>query len=139
MNPVLSLSKIGVPNFLKRRILGSLFEITGSSFSCCPPDIRGLGYRDLLELYSKFSRDLSEESIESGKNLEAIGRSLFEGAYRLGFRLKNVLWLRNVTEGITVVKIIYGTIGIDFEERDQKTFAITRCYFSDNYSPKAVN
>jgi hypothetical protein len=136
MNPVLSLSKVGVPSFLKRRILGSLFEITGRSFSCCPPDIRGLGYSDLLELYSKFSRDLAEESIESGNNLEAIGRSLFEGAYRLGSRLKNILGLRSVTEGITVVKIIYGTLGIDFEARDQMTFVITRCYFSDSYSPE---
>jgi len=69
MNPIISIAKIGIPDFVKSRILKSIFEITGKSFSCDVPDIHGLTYEQLLELYSGFSREVSEDAIKAGKDL----------------------------------------------------------------------
>lgn len=136
MNPVLCISKIGVPSFLKRRILGTLFEITKDSFSCSAPDTRDLDYHGLMELYLDFSQEVADDAIKSGKDLNAIGKRLFQGSYQLGSRLKNILGIKNVTEGLAATKIIYEVIGIDFEAGEDNKFIVSKCYFSDSYSPK---
>jgi hypothetical protein len=134
MGLLLAISKIYVPQFLRKRQLDMLLGATAEAFQVTAPSTGKLSYIDCLKLYARFTREQAERSIDDGSESEMQVR-LFQSAYRIGQRFKADFHLNTVKEVMEMSELIYGILKIDFQGDSLGNIQIKRCFFSDYYSP----
>ncbi len=134
MNLRLSISKIYMPAFLKKRELKKLFNITGEIFGCAAPSTSGLSFEECLAMYAQFTRTAVGQSVHRGDTVQTIQDRLFRSAFLLGEKYKRRFHLKTMNEVLEAGRVLYRILGIDFESTGPGIITIRSCFFSKYYS-----
>jgi len=126
--------RIYVPSSAKRKKLQELSRLTSEAFLREAPEMSGLSYSEALARYASFTRDSSVKAIESGQDLDALKKRLFQNACILGERLRRMLKPRNLKDVMIISRVLYRTLGIDFQGSREGEAVIRSCFFSSYYS-----
>lgn len=135
MGILLALARRGVPQFVQRRSLVNLLEVTAGAFRASPPEIKARTNVDLLKIYARFTLAQSERSLAEGRSLED-GQRLYYQAYLLGDAFRRRFKISRREEVMETAAIIYRILGIEFRGNPDGQIAIERCFFSRYYSPR---
>jgi len=108
MNLLLSIARIYVPAFIKKKKVQELFELTADAFQSDLPAIKKLSYDDCLKAYN---------------------------AYQMGEKLRNDFHVKTQADVIHLSKILYKILKIDFTGNAFGEVIIKRCFFSPFYTP----
>ncbi len=136
MNLLLNIARIYVPGFIKKEKLQELFELTAAAFQSDVPSIKMLSYDDCLTAYAHFSQTKAEEAIEQHHHIDAVKERLYRNAYQMGEKLRHDFRIENQAEVILLSKILYNILKIEFAGNASGEVTITRCFFSQFYSPE---
>lgn len=134
MNLLLGLLDLHVPTPLKRRKLAELFECTAAGFQREHPPLGGLAYAEMLREYGIFTKREAERAISCGENLDSLKGRLHWNSFQLGSKLRQSVHIRSMTEVMTMGKVLYRVLGIDFRGNPEGMVEIGPCYFSGFYS-----
>ncbi len=134
MNLLLKASQIYIPSFVKKRRLHQLFNLTADAFQCQAPRVEGLSLDQCLVKYALFTKGEAEKSIQQGQDLQLIKGRLYQNAYQLGASLRKGLRITTPEEVMTMSKLLYQILGIEFQGDAQGDVIIKRCFFSQFYS-----
>ena len=137
MNLLLSIARIYLPVFIKRKKILELFELTAEAFQSDLPNIKTLSYDDCLKSYAHFSKIKAEEVIQLHNDMEtdAVKNRLYHNAYRMGEKLRQDFRIKTKTDVIRLSKILYKTLRIEFTGNSSGEVIIKRCFFSQFYTP----
>ncbi len=136
MNPFLFLLRFGTPGFVKKRGLAELFAVAAEAFGAEPPNLRGVNYGKSLELFARFTHDRVQSLRLRGQDDSTVRKSLYSGAYRIGVRARRLLGISDISDAMECAALLYRFIGIDFKGSPRGEIVISRCYFSNFYSPE---
>lgn len=134
MNLLLKLAQIYIPSFIKKRKLLKLFEITTQAFQCDAPDVKGLSFDKCLIEYARFTQTKAEAAIRQDQNLEILKDRLYQNAYQLGQQLRKDFRIASLEDVMTMSKILYQILGIEFQGNLTGEVVIKSCFFSRFYS-----
>jgi hypothetical protein len=134
MNILLKIAEIYVPTFIKKAKLKELFECTAAAFNCPVPELKGLSFDECLVKYAEFTKEEAEKALQSGHDLHQIKQRLYQNAYRLGQNLRKSFHVTTTQDVMTMGRILYRVIGIDFQGTGQGEMTINHCFFSQFYS-----
>lgn len=135
MNVLYSIAVLYIPSFLKKRELLHLFGITASAFSLPLPSLAGLSYDECLQEFARFSESAVQRSYNRKSDMEHIKEHLFQGAYRFGKKYKKLLSISSRADAWRAARLLYRILKIDFRKVNQGPITISRCFFSEFYSP----
>ncbi len=131
MNIYLSLAQIGIPEFVKKKKMKELFELTARAFQCDVPELSALSYQELLLRFAHFS----SVQAQLCQSEPAVAKArLFEEAKVLGESLRKKFRIRSYMEAMQLSKILYRLMGIDFCGSAEGDVVIRSCFFSPYYS-----
>jgi len=111
-----------------------LFNCTALAFECGIPQLEGLSFDECLEKYALFTKEEVEKSIQQGNDLQTIKNRLYQNAFRLGEKLRKRFHVTTIEEVMTMSRILYRTMEIEFHGTVQGEITINRCFFSRYYS-----
>jgi len=134
MNLLLKILQIYIPTFIKKRKIVELFNCTALAFECGIPQLEGLSFDECLEKYALFTKEEVEKSIQQGNDLQTIKNRLYQNAFRLGEKLRKRFHVTTIEEVMTMSRILYRTMEIEFHGTVQGEITINRCFFSRYYS-----
>jgi hypothetical protein len=134
MNLVLSVARLYMPRRLRLEKLHELFKATADAFGVVPPDIMNQSYSQCLQSYAIFTRDIAKEAIDKRRDIEAIKKSLYKNARKLGGEARHRFRVSSPTEARNALKIVYKSLRIEFVCDSDEQVTIPRCYFSRFYS-----
>ena len=123
-----------MPAFIKKKKLNELFRLTADAFQSELPELKGLSFAECLPKYALFTKEQAESYLQSGRPLEEVKGRLYHNSCISGQTLRKSLRIITWEEAVTVLKVIYKFIGIDFEYGRQGEFIIKQCFFSKYYS-----
>lgn len=135
MSLPLKLLQLYVPAFFKRRALRELFEATARAFGREMPPLKGLSFDQRLRQYATFTAQQAEEALR-GEEVSALKARLRQNAYQLGAGLRKNFGITRMEEVMGLARILYRSIGIEFQGNPEGEITIRRCYFSHFYSPQ---
>lgn len=136
MNSLALVLRLYVPEAVKKRHLAALFDATASAIGVATPSLRGLSFEEILSAYARFTKLELGKRIQLGQDLEGIRTKLYAHAYQLGDDLRRRLRLKTIHDVLTMGRVLYRTIGIDFEGNPNGEITIRSCYFSEFYTPE---
>jgi hypothetical protein len=136
MNLRLTIARIYLPAFIKKKKVTELFELTAEAFHSEVPDIKNLSYDDCLKTYAAFSKTKAEEAIRHPESTEKIKRRLYRNACQLGEKLRKEYHIGTKADVIRLSKILYRILGIELTESADGEVVIKRCFFSQIYTPE---
>jgi hypothetical protein len=123
------------PGIVRSRILHELFAATAAGFDCAASETAGLSHDATLAAYARFTRDEAIRAMREGHNPVETQARLRREAAALGRRLRGVLGVSGTAEALAVARPMYGAIGVDFRGSPAGDVTVSRCYFSDVYTP----
>jgi hypothetical protein len=137
MNLLLSIARIYLPAFIKKKKVKELFELTADAFQSDLPVLKNLSYHDCLKAFAHFSKTKAEEVIQRHNDTEtdAVKKRLYRNAYQMGEKLRQDFRIESWTEVIRLSKILYKILAIDFTADASGEVVIKRCFFSPYYTP----
>jgi hypothetical protein len=130
----LKIMQLYMPAFIKKKKLNELFRLTADAFQSELPELRGLSFAECLSKYALFTKEQAESYLQSGLPLEEVKHRLYQNSCIFGQNLRKSLHIATWEEAVTVLKVIYKLIGIDFLCDRQGEIIIKQCYFSKYYS-----
>jgi hypothetical protein len=136
MNVFLKLLAYCLPPSVKKKKLEELFSLAADAFQTDIPEIRALSYRETLERFAVFTRDEADKAIDSGRDLDALKGRLYANALELGENLRKKYRIKTVSDVMTMSRVLYRILGIDYQGSKQGDVVIQRCFFSSYYSPQ---
>lgn len=134
MNLLLKALQIHTPEYLRRRKLAELAEVTAEAFGCAAPDLDGLTATEYLRCYAEFTRDRVDESITSGRDLQPIHDQLYAGAFRIGSEMRELLRITTMSDVMAAASVLYRGLGINFRGTSDGDVVVASCFFSDFYT-----
>lgn len=134
MKVLLNIAQIYIPTWIKKAKLNELLGCTAAAFNCPVPSFNKLSYDDCLVKYAEFTREEAEKALRSGHELHQIKRNLYQNAYQLGQNLRKSFHITTTQDVMTMGRILYRVIGIDFQGTGQGEIIISQCFFSQFYS-----
>lgn len=135
MNVRLRLLKFYFPAFIKKKKLAQLFAITASAFNCEAPSIKGLSFEQSLHRFALFTKEQTERHFKRISYIDNVKNELFQEAYQLGMDLRREFNINSSNEILWMMKTIYNLLGINFNSGSENEIIISRCFFSQYYSP----
>ena len=134
MKLLLTLSRVYIPAGIKKQYLQQLFDLTASAFQDQAPQIKGLSFKQCLLQFAQYSKAQTETSIRLRQDLQLIKSRLYHNAFQLGRSIRKRFKIKTAREVISLIKVIYRVLGIDFEADLQGEALIKKCFFSQFYS-----
>ncbi len=134
MSLLLKIAQIHTPNFFKKRELAKLFDLVASAFRSSIPPTAGLSFLQRRALFAQFTQAVAEQAVLRGDNLPAIQQRLYRGAYEIGANYRSRFKVSSLPAAMTVSRLLYRSLGIDFRGHEDGGITICRCFFSDYYS-----
>ena len=131
---LLKIMQLYMPEFIKKKKLNELFRLTADAFQSELPELRGLSFAECLSKYALFTKEQAESYLQSGRPLEEAKHRLYQNSCIFGQNLRKSLHIITCEEAVTVLKVIYKLIGIDFQCDRQGEIIINQCFFSKYYS-----
>ncbi len=139
MGVLLKILPHNLPEFIRAEILGALFEATADAFGCAVPSHEHLSYDECLRAYALFTSQQAEVALQEGCDRTVLKARLYHNAYPLGEKLRRWFGIDEVGEVMEIGHILYQAIGVDFAGDAQGQVTVSRCYFSQFYSPAACD
>ena len=136
---LLKIMQLYMPEFIKKKKLNELFRLTADAFQSELPELRGLSFAECLSKYALFTKEQAESYLQSGRPLEEAKHRLYQNSCIFGQNLRKSLHIETWEEAVTVFKVIYKLIGIDFRYDRQGEIIIKQCFFSKYYSGEVCN
>ncbi|MBN1352914.1 hypothetical protein JXJ21_26225 [candidate division KSB1 bacterium] len=136
MNLLLKIARIYLPDFIKKKKLLELFELTAEALQKELPAVRNLSYRDCLAAYARFSQTRAAEVLRLQLDPDAVKKRLYKNAFQLGEKLRREFRLKSKEDVIQLSEILYQVLQIDFSATASGEVTIRRCFFSQFYSPE---
>jgi hypothetical protein len=133
MGCLLTISRLYVPLFVRRRKLQELLAVTAEAFHSPIPAVEGLAFDDCLRQYAIFTRDEAEQAMQQGR-AEEVKNRLYGAAFSLGRQTRKEFHIQSTEEVMQMARVVYKIIGIDFQGNSRGEIRISRCLFSDFYS-----
>lgn len=130
MNIYLSLACFGVPDFIKKRKIKELFELTARAFQCEMPELAGLSYQEMLVRYAIATNAWAEKYVDAP---DAARARLFKEARVMGQDLRRQFRIKSFAEAMEMSRIIYRLLGIDYSGYADGQVIIRSCFFSHYY------
>jgi translation initiation factor 2 beta subunit (eIF-2beta)/eIF-5 len=134
MNLRLLLAGIYIPSFMKKQKLAELVSLTAQAFGSQIPDLKNHNYEACLQQYALFTRAETERIIDDPIKRESIKKQLFKNAYQLGVKLRRDFRIKSIDESLTLSRILYRLIEIDFQSNFNGKIIIKKCFFSNWYT-----
>ncbi len=134
MNLLLTIARIYLPAFIKKKKVQELFELTAEAFQSDLPAIKNLSYSDCLKAYAHFSKTKAEEVIKHHYNTEAVKNRLYRNAYQMGEKLRKDFRIKTQADVFRLSKILYKILKIEFTGNASGEVIIKRCFFSQFYT-----
>ena len=131
---LLKIMQLYIPEFIKKKKLNELFCLTADAFQSELPELQGLSFAECLSKYALFTKDQAGSYLQSGRPLGEAKQRLHQNSCIFGQNLRKSLHIVTWEEAVTVLKIIYKLIGIDFQCDRQGEIIIKQCFFSKYYS-----
>ncbi len=136
MNPRLSVLKIYLPTFIKKKKLEELFALVTDSLGKEMPALKGLSYKEGLKAFAMYTSNEAEKQIQEGHDMEVIKKKLFENARRLGQKIRKDFRIRGAKDVMEMSRILYRILEIDFRGELSGEVTIKKCFFSEYYTPQ---
>lgn len=137
MNMMGKIAGVYVPQYLKKRELKNLFDMTATAFGATTVQTSGLSYERMLDEYARFTSTVISKSVNELHNLGTARQQLCRQAYTVGNNIRERLGVISISDIMTACRIVYRCIGIDFEGTETGEITIRRCFFSKYYSDQA--
>jgi hypothetical protein len=134
VNLRLIIARVYLPDSAKKERLRELFRVTAEAFQQRIPETTEAAFGDCLQSYSNFTKTQTEAYIQDGQDIEGLKRRLFQGAEKLGEKIRRSYNITTFSEVIRMSRILYKALGIDFRCDLQGQVIIRRCFFSRCYS-----
>jgi len=134
MNLLALALRIHVPHSVKKQKLRELFEATAAAFGRPVPQLESLSFDECLRRYARFTKEETERRIQPGDDMSAIKKALYEHAYHLGEEIRMRLRLSDPDDALSVGRVLYKALGIDFQANATGDVTINSCYFRAFYS-----
>ena len=134
MNVLLKIAQIYIPTWIKKAKLKELLDCTAAAFDCPVPSFNNLSYDDCLVKYAEFTREEAEKALRSGHELRQITQRLYHNAYQLGQNLRQCFHVTTAQDVMTMSRILYQGLRIDFQGTIHGEITISQCFFSQFYS-----
>ncbi|MBE3102158.1 MAG: hypothetical protein IMZ47_07830 [Firmicutes bacterium] len=131
---LLKIIQFCMPEFIKKKKLNELFRLTADAFQSDLPELRGFSFTECLPKYAIFTKGQAESYLQSGRPLEEVKHRLYQNSYIFGQNMRKSLHILTWKEAVTVLKVVYKFIGIDFHYNRQGEIIIRQCFFSKYYS-----
>ena len=135
MNLRLTIAGLYIPEFIKKKKLLELFELTADAFESDMPAIKNLSYSACLKAYADFSKTKAEEIIEEHADMDAVKGKLYRNAYQMGEKLRQDFHIKTKKEVLRLSSVLYRILRIEFIGSASGEVVIKRCFFSQFYSP----
>jgi hypothetical protein len=113
----------------------NLFHITASAFKSTVPSTAGLSFEESLAMFTRFTKTEVDYALTRNEELQTIQGRLYEGAYMFGDKLRKRFRVSTINDVMVVSRVLYRALGIDFLGTEQGTITISKCLFSQSYSP----
>ena len=136
MGLLVSVLQLHTPEFIKKMALTQLCRFTAAAFQADVPRLSGLNSEQCLDRYARFAAIQAEQRLQDGYGIESLEKRLYENAVEMGKQQR--LWFqpRSMQEMMTVGRVLYRMLQIDFQGDAHGVIVITNCYFSRFYSCK---
>jgi hypothetical protein len=132
----LAAARLLMPFGIRRRALEQLFARTAAAFGTPVPPARWRGARGRLLEYARFTRARAEKALRRGEDLAALDRRLYRAAYGLGARYRLQLGVRSISGAMAAARLIYRSLGIDFQGSPDGEVTTRQCGFARMYTPQ---
>ncbi len=133
---ILKITDFYYPACLKKAILRRLFKLVAKAFNKEIPPLTRLSYDKMLENFAYFTKNLAEKSLSRPMDISRIKENLFTEAAAIGRFFRRRLGISNLEDALYLGEILYKAIKIDLAGESNGRVLITKCYFSDCYTPK---
>jgi hypothetical protein len=137
VNLLIALLAIHTPQYVKKRALADLFRFTAAAFESDVPPMAGLVSDECLLQYALFTQDHTERLVRDGHDVEYVQHRLYQSAYELGEMQRARFRIRTVKDVMAMGRVLYRTLGIEFQGDTRGEIVINRCYFSHFYSSQS--
>jgi hypothetical protein len=134
MNFLFHFSKIFIPEYMKKRELMNLFHLTALAFERTIPPTFGLSFDDCLVVFAHFTKSEVDRAMRGG-DLQTIQDLLYQGAYEFGNKFRKKFRVSTTRDVMEASRFLYKILGIDFKGTEKGTITISKCFFSQHYSP----
>jgi hypothetical protein len=119
-----------------KKSLKDLFALTAHAFGKETPDLRAVPWAECLRQYAVFTRAEVERSLAEGPDSASVRERLAKSASAFGRSLRARLGIRTPREALDGLAALYGAIEIDFRADNTGGVTISRCFFSQYYTPE---
>ncbi|NPV09301.1 MAG: hypothetical protein HPY83_15245 [Anaerolineae bacterium] len=134
-SPLLALLSAYTPQWVRRRQLVRLLQVTAEAFEVPLPTQRR-SCPELLEDYAALTARQAAEALRSGQDLAPIRERLYRGARGMGCDLRHWLHVRTPTQVMAAARLAYRALGIDLKGFPDGSIVVSRCCFARHYSPE---
>ena len=134
MRVLLRLGRLYLPASVKRKRLKQLFDLTADAFGSNAPRTEGIPLHEIIDRYARFTREEAEKAIQRPKKAEEVRERLYKNAYSMGSELRRVYRIRTKQDALSMGRLVYKVLKIDFRGDGQDGIVVKRCFFSDYYS-----
>ena len=135
MNFLFHLSKMYIPAYVKKRELMNLFHITALAFERTIPPTTRLSFDECLVEFVQFTKAEVDRAMSRGEDLLTIQDLLYQGAYEFGHKFKKLFRVTTAKDVMEASRFLYKILGIDFKGTEKGALTISKCVFSQHYSP----
>jgi len=129
----LKLAEIWIPPLLKKRALAELAGLTAEAFGCPPPRLSRLSWPARLEGYALFTMSEAQKSLRRPADLPRLRAGLRERARGFGAAMRRRFGVADLRQALRLARLLYRSIGIDFDGRPDGEILIRSCGFSRHY------
>ena len=120
---------------MKKRELMTLFQITASAFERTIPESIGGSFDECLIAFARFTKSEVDRAMSTGGDLLTIQDLLYQGAYEFGHKFRKQFRMSTVRDVMEASRFLYKILGIEFKGTEKGTITISKCFFSQHYSP----
>jgi hypothetical protein len=135
MNFLFHFSKMYLPEYVKKRELMNLFHITALAFERTIPPTIGLSFDECLVAFAHFAKSEVDLVMSRGEDLQTIQELLYQSAYEFGNKFRKQFRVSTARDVMEASRFLYKILGIDFKGTEKGTITISKCFFSQHYSP----
>jgi hypothetical protein len=134
MGLLVSVLQLHTPEFVSKMAMAQLCKFTAAAFNADVPRLAGLNSEECLATYARFAATQAGQRLQEGREIEILEKRLYENAVEMGKQQRMWFQPHSMQEMMTVGRVLYRMLQIDFQGDAYGDVVITSCYFSRFYS-----
>jgi hypothetical protein len=134
MGLLVSVLQLHTPEFIRKMALMQLCKFTAAAFNADVPRLANLNSEECLARYARFAATQAGQRMHEGREIATLEKRLYDNAFEMGKQQRPWFRPRNMQEMMTVGRVLYRMLQIDFQGDANGDVLIASCYFSCFYS-----